>query len=211
MRSKPIQCACWLLASMALMGAASAQESPEVEAVWKPQELTFHFQSFNIFYSCDSLESKLEQILKQVGANAVVRVRSPDCGRGPVRLPRAEIQLMSPVEATVDALADLKRNETQRDLAARVAGKTAEAEELEKPFAAQWKRVSIGKSRDTPSLENGDCELLDQVRRKIFPKLAVRVVEENSPCPPNSPSLTRPTMIVDALTKMPDPDAPEKQ
>jgi hypothetical protein len=197
----------WVL----LAGPALAEAAEEVQALWKPQEFSFQFQSFNVFYSCESLEAKLEQILKQVGTQAVVRVRSPDCGRGPARMPRADIQLLSPVEATPDALAELKQGESKRDLAARVAGKSAEAEELEKPFAAQWQRVSIGKSRTMPSLESGDCELVDQVRRKIFPKLAIRVVESNSPCPTNSPSLTRPTMVVDALIRMPEPDGADKR
>lgn len=206
MRAKTVISSVVLGAWVLLASPVPAEAAQEVQAVWKPQEFSFQFQSFNVFYSCESLEAKLEQILKQVGAQAVVRVRSPDCGHGPARMPRADIQLRSPVEATPDALAELKQNESKRDLAARVAGKSAEAEESEKPFAAQWQRVSIGKGRTIPSLESGDCELIDQVRRKIFPKLAVRVVESNSPCPTNSPSLTRPTMVVDALTRMPEPD-----
>jgi hypothetical protein len=193
-----------------LAGAIPAEAAEEVQAVWKPQELSFQFQSFNVFYSCESLEAKLEQILEQVGAQVEVRVRSPDCGRGPVRMPHADIQLLSPVEATPDALAELKQGASKRDLAARVAGNSAQAKELEKPFAAQWQRVTIGKSRAMPSLEGGDCELVDQVRRKIFPKLAVKVVESNSPCPANSPSLTRPTMTVDALIRIPEPDEADK-
>lgn len=198
----------WMIAHAMPSRAATADE---VQAIWKPQELTFQFQSFTTFYSCESLEAKLEQILKQVGAQAVVRVRSPDCGRGPARMPRAEIQLLSPVEATPEALAEMKQGESKRELAARVAGKSAQMEELEKPFDAQWTRVNIGKGRAMPSLESGDCELIDQVRRKIFPKLAIRVVQANSPCPTNSPSLTRPTMVVDALTRIPKPDEPSNQ
>ena len=183
-----------------------AQDGQEVEAIWKPQEFTFDYQSFNSFYSCESLESKLEQILAQVGAEAKVRVRSPDCGRGPVRLPRATIQLISPVPATPDAIADLKKNQSERELVARVTGKSAELKEMEKPFPAEWKRVTIGKGRRAPNIERGDCELVDQIRRRILPKLAVRVVEENTPCAPNSPSMMRPTLVVEALTAMPKPD-----
>jgi hypothetical protein len=189
-----------------LCAPVGAQEGKEVEALWKPQEFTFHYQSFNSFYSCESLESKIEQVLQQVGAEATVRVRSPDCGRGWVRLPRADIQLISPVPATADAVAELKQNESERELIARVTRKTAELKELEKPFAAQWQRVTIGKGRRSSSIDRGDCELLDQLRRRVLPKLAVRVVEENSPCTPNSPSLTRPTIVVEALTAMPKPD-----
>lgn len=184
----------------------AAEESAPVQAVWKPQTLTFHFQSFTTFYSCDSLEAKLSQILRQMGADAVVRVRSADCGRGPVKLPRADIQLMSPVEATPEALAELKDSESERELIARIRGNRAEMAQLAEQFPAQWKRVSIGRGRGALSIEPGDCELLEQVRRKIVPKLAVRVIEADAPCPPNAPSLTRPTLIVEALIEMPKPD-----
>jgi hypothetical protein len=112
------------------------------------------------------------------------------------------------VPATPDAVANLKQSQTQRELVARVTGKTAELKEFEKPFAAEWKRVTIGKGRRAPSIERGDCELIDQIRRRLLPQLAVRVVEENTPCTPNSPSMMRPTLVVEALTAMPKPDEP---
>ncbi len=204
----------YLLASglLAVLGtissalAAQESQSKPVQAVWKPQEFTFHYQSFTTFYSCESLESKLQQILNQLGAKGEVRVRSADCGRGPVRMPRAEIALISPVEATQEAIAEIKKGESRRQLAAKVAGERANAVELAEQFPAQWKRVTIGRGRDSPALEGGDCELLDQVRRKILPKLAVRVVQDNTPCPPNSTSLTRPSLVVDALIEVPKPD-----
>lgn len=185
--------------------APSIQSAP-IQAVWQPQKLVFHYQSFTTFYSCDSLEEKLEQILRQVGADAVVRVRSADCGRGPVRMPRAEIQLVAPVEATPEVLAELKKGETHRELIARVRGNRAEAAAASEQFPAQWKRVQVGRGRGSANLESGDCELVEQVRRRILPQLAVRVVEADGPCAPNSPSLTRPTLIVDALVEMPKPD-----
>jgi hypothetical protein len=124
----------------------------------------------------------------------------------PVRLPRATIQLISPVPATPDAIADLQQSQSERELVARVTGRSAELKEMEKPFPAEWKRVTIGKGRRAPNIERGDCELVDQVRRRILPKLAVRVVEENSPCAPNSSSMMRPTLVVEALTAKPKPD-----
>lgn len=191
---------------LAAESTGAAPESAPVQAIWKPQTIVFHFQSFTTFYSCDALEAKLERILRQMGADVVVRVRSADCGRGPVRTPRAEIQLMSPIEATPEALAELKKNESQRELITRIRGNRAEMAQLTEQFPAQWKRVSIGRGRGGPDIEPGDCELLEQVRRRIVPKLAVRVIEADSPCPPNSPSLTRPTLIVEALMEMPKPD-----
>lgn len=198
-------CATGLLALLGSGSSALAEQAEPVQAVWKPQEFTFHYQSFTTFYSCESLEGKLEHILRQLGAQAEVRVRSVDCGRGPVRLPRADIKLISPVEATPEAIAELKKGQSRRELAARVSGKRATAVELAEQFPAQWQRVTLGRGRG-PTFEAGDCELLDQVRRKILPKLAVRVIEDNTPCPPNSSSLTRPSVVVEALIEMPKPD-----
>lgn len=190
-----------------LFGASAvAQESAPVQAVWQPQELTFHYQSFTTFYSCDSLENKLQQMLRQVGAEAIVRVRSAECGRGPVRLPRAEIQLISPVPATPKALAALKEGESTRELVARITGDRERMAALTEQFPAQWQRVEIGRGPNAANLEGGDCELVDQFRRRILPELSVRVLDDNTPCPPNSPSLTRPTLVVEALIEMPKPD-----
>lgn len=199
--------------ALAVLGGSSAfaaQESAPVQAIWKPQEFTFYYQSFTTLYSCESLESKLEQILRQVGAQAEVRVRSTDCGRGVVSLPRAEIQLISPVEATPEAIDQMKKGASTRELAARVSGERAQALELAEQFPARWQRVTIGKGRLAPSIESGDCELLDQVRKKILPKLAVRVIEDNTPCPPNTASLIRPNIIVEALIEVPKPDEASK-
>ncbi len=163
----------------ALLGVSSlawAEDAKPVQAIWKPQEFTFYYQSFTTYYACESLEAKLEQILSQLGAQAKIRVRDVDCGRGVAHAPRAEIQLISPVEATPEAIAEVKKTESRRELAARVAGERAQAVELTEQFPAQWKQIKIGESRAFSSLQNGDCELLDQVRRKLLPKLAVRVV-----------------------------------
>lgn len=188
-------------------GHVGAEESSKpVQAIWKPQEIVFYFQSFTTFYSCGTLEDKLEQILGQVGAQAEVRVRAPGCGSGPVSSPRAEIRLISPVEATAEALAEAKKGESTRELVARLAGDRARAAELKKKFPAQWQRVTIGRGHDAPSVAGGDCELLEQVRRKILPQLAVRVIEGDTPCPPNPSSLHRPNLVVDALIEMPKPD-----
>lgn len=121
-------------------------------------------------------------------------------------MPRAEITLISPVEATPEAIAEVKKGATRRELAARVAGERAQAVELTEQFPAQWKRVTIGRGRDSVQLEGGDCELLDQVRRKILPKLAARVVQDNTPCPPNTSTMTRPSLVVDVLVEVPKPD-----
>jgi hypothetical protein len=191
-----------------LTGARAADEpAPEpVQAIWKDQELAFFFQSQTTFYSCGSLEAKLERILKLLGAAAVsVKVRSVDCqspGRI-VRMPRVIVTVRAPVEATPDALAERDKDKSKRELVERVRGEKEDPEALA-PFPAQWKRVSL--SRGKAHLEPGDCELIDELRRKVLPKLSVRLIKDNTHCTPHQVTIGQPQLEIEALVALPKPD-----
>ncbi|HLS80571.1 MAG TPA: hypothetical protein VK025_04125 [Steroidobacter sp.] len=215
------------LAAMVFCGALAAQEqSPSapspgaeaqqpadvqehvqdqmVQAIWKEQEISFYFQSFTTFYSCTGLETKLERILRALGVHEPrVRVRSADCPTRVARMPRVVITALSPVEATPEAIAEREKSKSTRELAARVRRKRTLGDEADQ-FPAQWRRVSL--SRGALDLEPGDCELIDELKRKVLPKLAVRVIEDDVHCTPHQVSLGQPHLIVEALTKAPDPD-----
>jgi hypothetical protein len=195
-----------LCALAGLLADARATEpgSPEpVQAIWKQQEFSFYFQSQTTFYSCSSLEAKLKRILDALGTQPNVRVRSIDCQRGPVRMPRVTVSVNAPVEATPAAIAERDKNKSTRELAARVRGKIEDPASLA-PFPAQWKRVSL--SRGAVKLEPGDCELIDEVRRKVLPRLNVRVVEDGMHCVPHQVSMGQPQLEVEALVALPKPD-----
>ena len=192
-----------------LFGARAAQEgSPEpVQAIWKNQEFAFYFQSQTTFYSCSSLEAKLERILSALGARKpYVKVRSVDCQTGPVRMPRVIVNMTAPVEATDQTLAERDKSKSKRELAARVRGEQEDPAELA-AFPAHWKRVSL--SRGAVDLEPGDCELIDELRRKVLPKLAIRVVKDSTHCTPQQLTLGQPQLEVLALTALPKPDEPK--
>jgi hypothetical protein len=191
---------------------AAEQGSPEpVQAIWKDQEFAFYYQSMTTFYSCSSLEEKVKRILEALGvARAQVKVRSVDC-QSAMRIPhmpRVMVTLRAPVEATPQALAERDKDKSRRELAERVRGEKEDPEALA-PFPAQWKRVSL--SRGKVSLEPGDCELIDELRRKVLPRLAVRLVEDNTHCTPHQVTLGQPQLEVEALVALPKPDQPKKQ
>lgn len=189
-----------------LLGAdATEQGAPEpVQAIWKNQEFAFFFQSQTTFYSCSSLEAKLERILKALGIpKPYVRVRSVDCQGGPVRMPRVLVNITAPVEATPEAIAERDKGKSKRELTARVRGEKEDPEALA-PFPAQWKRVSL--SRGAVDLEPGDCELIDELRRKVLPKLAIRVVKDSTHCTPQQLTIGQPQLEVEALVRIPKPD-----
>ena len=193
-----------------LLGAdATERGAPEsVQAIWKNQEFAFFYQSQTTFYSCSSLEAKLERLLKALGVRKPsVTVRSVDCQSGPVRMPRVVVNVTAPVEATPQALAERDKGKSKRELTARVRGEKEDPEALA-PFPAQWKRVSL--NRGALGLEPGDCELIDEMRRKVLPKLAIRVVEDNTHCTPQQLTIGQPQLEVEALVALPKPDEPKK-
>lgn len=202
-----------LAASLSLPASSRAVEpqgetpaSSPVRAIWKPQEIGFHYQSFTTLYTCRSLEAKVRRVLRALGAQPALRVRARGCMSTSdiARQPYVEIRLVSPVEATPKALAELEQTRSVRELAARVRGDSAQAAADEQPFPAQWQQVSF--ERRKLDLDPSDCELLEQLSRKVFPKLAVRVVSEDIRCVPNQIARTRPRLIVEALIPLPPPD-----
>ena len=67
-----------------------------------------------------------------------------------------------------------------------------------------WKQVSL--SRGKLYLEPGDCELVEQLSEKVFPKLGIRVIEDDVRCTPNQVSMNQPRLVVEALVPVPKPD-----
>ncbi len=206
----------WLALLFSLPGLAAEDQATEpegqavaavdpVQAIWKQQEIAFYFQSFTTFYSCTGLEGKLERIMRELGVHARVKVRSADCPYSVARMPRVVMQVVSPVEATPEALADRDKNKSVRELAQRVRGKKSDnpLDSLEQ-FPAQWRRVSLTRGR--LDLQPGDCELIEELQKKVFPKLAVRTVQDDVRCSPNQLTLGQPRLEVDALVEIPKPD-----
>jgi len=179
-------------------------QSAPVQAIWKEQEITFFYQSFTTLYSCDGLEDKLAKILAALGARGDAKVTSFGCESGPVRSPRVVVTLFSPVEATREALAEQAKTRGKRDLVARVKADSAGADEMSQQFAAQWRDVSL--SRGALGLEPGDCELIEQLQKKLLPKLAVRIVKDEVSCTPYRLTPGQPRLEVQALIEAPKPD-----
>lgn len=189
----------------AAQGAMAEEVVPAVQAIWKEQEINFHFQSFTTFYSCSSLEEKIERILSELGARATVRVRDVACPFSVARMPRVVIHLRSPVEATPDALAEYEKGRSRRELVARLRGERAEESADMAQFPAAWKAVKL--SRGALDLDSGDCELVRELRRKVFPKLAVRITKDDMRCSPSQPVLSGLRLQMEALVELPAPDA----
>jgi len=195
-----------LLAAISPAGAAEEASAPleQVSAVWKPQEINFYLHTFTSIYSCRALTDKVRLLLLELGADKGVTVRSVGCFDNEFsRMPYLKIKLASPVEATPQVLAELEKSRSTRELAARVKGERPN--EVTEQFPAQWRKVSL--SRGKLGLQEGDCELIDELKRKVLPKLAIRIVKDEVNCTPYSLTLGQPRLEVEALAQMPPADA----
>jgi hypothetical protein len=180
-------------------GSASAQ-SPDpdtaIEAVWKPQRMSFAYHGYSTLYTCQSLQAKLETILTNVGARDGIQLRTYSCD-DERSIARFEIALESPVEATPENIRALTTYDATDELLARMHGqRLATAEDVQR-FPAVWKTVSFTRSREM-KLVPGDCELVLQLRRHILPRLAVQIVRDGVRCSQFG-NIGRPQLTVSAL------------
>jgi hypothetical protein len=201
----------WVGTLLLLAGAAGGAEvqqdpnmSATVPALWKEQDIVFFYQSFTTFYSCDSLARKVERILLHLGADPDLKIRTTGCETGNTiaRMPSLRIKVFAPVVVTPEVLAELDRNSSKRELIARVRGERRKGTEATEQFPAYWKRVSL--SRGSLDLQPGDCDLIDQLKRKLLPLLAVRIVKDDTHCSTNQLSMGQPRLEVEALVKVPE-------
>jgi hypothetical protein len=194
-------------------------------AVWKQQRIDFYYRSATAIYSCSALQKRIEAILYSVGAGDDLRVDTSGCD--PMLSPPAQtmpsipgrqtrtddmfrnrpshgeqyahvrILVKTPVEATPEVMAALKKDKPRRELLAKVTGRPEAAIEEETQFQAQREQVTL--SRDSIGLEAAECELLDQLVNTVFADLNVRVLSRDYSCSPGHTSRIPPKITVDAL------------
>jgi hypothetical protein len=178
---------------------AAAETSPDagVDAVWKPQRLAFEYRGYSTLYNCRSLKLKLHDILLSIGAREDLRVSSYACDEQS-SVASFEIAFHSPVQATPENVRALTSYDSQDELIARTRGETLpRAEDLPR-FPAVWKTVSFARDREL-RLQPGDCELMQEVRRQILPRLSVRIVADRIRCSSAFGNIAPPRLTVSAL------------
>jgi hypothetical protein len=128
--------------------------------VWQTYDLDFHYFASGTYYNCSALETRLESMLRQLGAEKTVRATVTGCfGTADVgNMLSARIHVRMPALAG-DAPAE--------------------------SFMATTKTVTLKSGRSGDS-SGGDCELLEQVRDQILPALKLQVVKDDLHCIPHS-------------------------
>jgi hypothetical protein len=185
------------VAVLLLSGSAAQAESAEVvEAVWKPQRINFVYHGYSTLYSCSGLQHKLEKILATVGARDHVELRAYSCNDA-ASIASFQIVLASPVAATPENLRELTTYDARDELLAHVRGERLASTEDVPRFPAVWKTISFARSREM-RLDPGDCELVQQLRRHVLPRMSVQIVSDRVRCSAFG-NYVRPQLTVAAL------------
>jgi hypothetical protein len=169
------------LHTLAALAQPQPSESTYIAAQWQPFDVRFHYFGFTTYYSCDGLENRLEQILKELGADQEVRVSVSGCAGF---------------------------NSIDNMLSARITGRMpAVSDASGETFAAISKAVTLQTHSSGSQVGSGDCELLEQVRDKLLPALKLQAVTDSLRCTPGmtfgSRSLQVRALVVAPATTVP--------
>jgi hypothetical protein len=210
--------------SLTLGCAAVAQE--QVPAVYKLHEVRFIYRSFVNLYDCGELRNHVSGILRAVGARDDIKVRVSDCEifiiadettpewdrwnrydrpsdrfgawrDGRTQTSNVRVELMFPIEATPEVLAEIDKDKSRRELVSRVTGNPLVA--LDDPPIFQAQRQQVTLSRKTIRLGPEDCELLEQMIPTVFRTLNLKVTSRQLSCDPHQRSQFTPKLVVETL------------
>jgi hypothetical protein len=154
--------------------ASPAGTAATVNAVWTEHEFTFTYFGLGTYYSCGGLESKIVYILTELGVRPEPRVRV-SCldGTGVQLMPTARIKVAVATEVTPELLAKLEADRSKRELVAKTQGKGTAVDVATAQFPAERQVVEfVGRRKD--HIEDGDCELLDQLLPQVLQPLGIR-------------------------------------
>ena len=200
------------IARAAGAAASSAADAGTVNAVWVDHDLSFTYMGFTSHYSCTGIEGKVRYVMKQLGARHGYRVTSSGCYNmsGPEIMPRVRVRAALPQEATPELLAQLEKDRSKRELVARTGGKpVASIDEVTAKFPATWRNV---KFEGTPlsDVQDGDCELMEQLIRNVLKPMGVREIAGSSlNCVPHQVPINAVNVKLQVLSA-PQVDSPAK-
>lgn len=154
--------------------ASPAGAGPTVNAVWTEHEFTFTYFGRGTYYGCGGLDHKIAYILTELGARPEpsVRVSCLD-GTGVQLMPTARIKVAVPAEVTPALLAQLEAERSKRELIAKTQGKGTAIDMATAQFPAE-RRIVEFTGRRPGRIDDGDCELFDQLLPQVLEPLGIR-------------------------------------
>ena len=169
--------------------AVAADPAPGSQpAKWVSRDLNYTYQGFTTQYTCEGLRSSVVTILRALGARrADLKVQVAPCAA----LGNGEISLSPGVRGTLSVLVPATPEELSRGDPGIVP--------------AHWQTVDLMRDRDLVTRENGQCELLEQSRRRLLPLFTTRNLQFTSNCVPHETFAGGMTFKVDVLQMDPQP------
>ncbi len=206
----PGLCAVGAISLLCQYQAWGRVDPDDIPAVWKEQEIQFHYAQSGGVYSCNALERKLRAILTELGATQPLGIRVQSCVDGfrrttaglaprPDAAPRVTLSIRSLVQETPESRAELAANRGREELKALVRNQRGLDVSYGEAVPAEWKQVRL--SPRSGHVDRTDCDLVQQLRTQVFAKMAVRVVKDSGTCnrQGSSPRLAQPSLNVEAL------------
>ena len=214
---------------LAQNAAAAEDENGSVSALWRIQSVPFEFRGEPVSYTCESFKKKVRAILIAVGVHPslIVQARCAPAAQAPfLRAPdeakfgresesiasspamhttklssriSAKIALAAPAIATDENIKEATTFNSERKLVAKVNDEALPTPSDIPLFPAVWAPIELNDTADT-WLEAGDCELLRQLSRQVFPRIGVEVTKTKLVCSPSV--ISKPELEVRALVPM---------
>jgi hypothetical protein len=183
------------------MDAYEEPSATAVYAIWHAHDVQFEYSSTTTHYNCHELGHRVAAILRALGAREGMTVQA-QCSADLSRYGKLDVKVAMPVEATPANLERATTFDAKEQLAARVRKQTLPtATDIER-FPAARQQVVLTKDRSL-DIQYTDCDLLQGMRRQVFPQLDIRVVARSFRCDPE-PSHIRPRIILEALLPISD-------
>jgi hypothetical protein len=178
--------------------ATHADATSTVNAVMVGREAELVYMGFTSYYSCYGLRDKVRRVLDDLGMGGGLKLSARNCIRmtGPEVMPSVRIVAQVATEATPEVLAQLESEAGKRQLVARVKG--VAPVEATAQFPARRKLVVL-EADPLGDLQAGDCELVELLRDRVFPKLGVKVIEDRTQCSPRQLTLGSIHTVVEVL------------
>ena len=188
--------------------APAAMDAPPVKAVWVEHRQFFTYFGDTTYYSCHGLRDKVRYILQQAGARDLDVTAScmEAAGHGVEPMPGVRIKAYFAREATPELLQQIAESAAERELIARVKGRSDFADDASAQFPATWERVELEGGR-RGRIANGDCELLEQLSRQVLGPAGIRVsADTRLGCVRHGVPIRAVRLVLETLQPVPPPD-----
>jgi hypothetical protein len=168
--------------------ATAAESTAAPAAHWVERKLSFTYMGFTTKYSCDGLRDQVRDVLLALGARKKdLQIRGTGCVKfnGPEVFPGVIASFWVPVPVTPEDVG-------------KVGATTA--------LPTQWQKIDLLRVNSLTS-DQGQCELLEQLRHDALPLFTTRSLHFRSTCVPHQISLGDIEFTVEVLRMAPQPPA----